>query len=86
MRKSRQENDLNSAFCSNSFTFSFSSSICLLNYSMQFFHLAFILRSGLRGTLLQYLRQKILNFLKITEELLYVIALERYSIPHLYHY
>jgi hypothetical protein len=51
-----------------------------LNYSMQFLHLAFILRSGLRGTLLQYLRQKILNFLKITEELLYVIALERYSI------
>jgi hypothetical protein len=31
MRKSRQENDLNSGFCSNSFTFSFSSSICLSN-------------------------------------------------------
>jgi hypothetical protein len=31
MRKSRQENDLNSGFCSNSFTFSFSSSIFLSN-------------------------------------------------------
>jgi hypothetical protein len=29
MRKSRQENDLNSGFCSNSFTFLFSSSIFL---------------------------------------------------------
>jgi hypothetical protein len=48
---------------------------------MQFLNLAFILRSGLRDTLLQYLRQKILNFLTITEELLYVIALERYAIP-----
>ena len=31
MRKSRQENDLNSGFCSNSFTFLFSSSIFLSN-------------------------------------------------------
>jgi hypothetical protein len=31
MRKSRQENDINSGFCSNSFTFLFSSSIFLSN-------------------------------------------------------
>jgi hypothetical protein len=54
---------------------------CLVKLFNAVLHLAFILRFGLRDTLLQYLRQNILNFLTITEELLYVIALERYAIP-----
>jgi hypothetical protein len=34
-----------------------------------------------KGYILQYLRQNILNFHTITEELLYVIASERYAFP-----